>query len=1193
MDRRLCCKKETDAGGTEMDTAMIFAILGIEETKDEEQIRQAYRMQLAQNNPEDDPEGFRRLREAYEQAMVYARESNEEIAGEEEDTPIGRWLKRAEDIYFCLPKRLDAQVWQELLRDEICVDLEYAEEAKWRLFRFFTDHYRLNSQIYRILDEFFEIQEGEKELKEHLPIAFVDYMIRKIQDTEGDDDFPYQWIEGADTADYDEFQDRLYELEELLSEGKEKEADQVVTVMEQLGITHPYYRLAKARLAALKGDPDATLVAKKLIEDYQENMKIQVLSAEVLWDCNEKETAAAVFQRIHEEFGIFFIVEKYLAFYKKEQGNLVEAIEHCLEALRKANDETLERLQEELDAAYIEKCKEELLEGTLTLEDAERVCKAYVRSQRFQEGIDFILGHPEYIEQIENIHSSLSVLYYRAEKYEESVQESRVWRELLLTHIEEIKKRKEEKATTEQKIEKQEEEAVIEQGAKEQEKETITEQEVEYTWNLAVSYSYEGLALRMLAKRDAEEGKSEGYTYQEAKQAWEKALEYAPGNPNMKQDLLDLLIDEGSYEKAVELADELLAWNREWFPALVQKQKACYELGRAQEVVDLFYQAKEVYAEYAQIYELAVQIFCDYKQFQDAEGILEQAEKAEVQSFGLDLAALRCERMQCRTDVSFFEAVKKAEELLKKFEEGNAKKKELSALYFEMSILEDCQYYQGFMHPGKAEEYIKKAIELRAHEPVEEVAPYYYTYGNILQNAEKYEEALEAYQTYVGHGGMTEMAAMNLARCYDKIGEWENAIRLYQKAISINPDQKDANGKIAAIYKREGDKRNSVPLIQKALPYEDRQIEILPESAYHYRVRGIIYKMLGNLEKALEDTEKAIRLDKKNPYGLNLKGRILYYMGKYQQALFFYKKSIANLKDPKADGWAMYTNAAESCQKMGDYEQAEEWYRKGIALFEGKDQAWCYWELVRIYKEQRRYQEALQILEESFEKGNMKEERYLLRCFGIKEALCQSIEQAQELEHEAWEAAQKFDSVDTWEEVSDIQYYYLLDKKRGIETKEMVMKRLEAEDGWWNHKGKLIERMQICWELGKKQEVEKWGKIYIQAIEGYYCFDTEEYPATEQYINDPNDAYENLCDMIQYWIFTGQMELAKEGIERARGMKKCRDCRQCDCIELEETEAIYLEAMGEDLQAYRRYCEIYKRCPSSSLAYYKMQTLGK
>ena len=699
----------------------------------------------------------------------------------------------------------------------------------------------------------------------------------------------------------------------------------------------------------------------------------------------------------------------------------------------------------------------------------------------------------------------------------------------------------------------------------------------------------------MLIKQNLENGKKNSYTYQDAKQAWNKALEYAPDNTNMKQDLLDLLVEEGSYKEAIRLADELLAWNKEWFPALVQKQKACYELGRAQEVVDLFYQAKDVYAGYAQIYELTVRVFCAYRQFQDAERILKLAKDAEVQGFGLDLAALRCERMQCRNDVSYYEAVKKGEVLLKQFEEGKASRKELSELYFELSILEDCQYYKEFIHPGKAEEYIKKAIELREFEPLEDVASYYYTYGHILQNAEKYEEAIKAYQTYADNSQMTEMAAMNLAQCYDEIGKWEEAIRFYQEALSINPEQKDANGKIAAIYKRQGDKKGSVPLVRKALPYETKQIELQPENAYHYRVRGIIYKIIGDLESALKDAEKAIQLDKKNPYGLNLKGRILYYMGKYQQALFFYKKSIANLKNPKADGWAMYTNAAESCQKMGDFAQAEEWYRKGIALFEGSDLSWCYWELVQLYKGQRRYKEALALLKESYEKEIITEERYLLRYFGLKKILCTDIEQAKVLEQEAWEAAQKFDSIDTWEELSDIQYYHLFDTKHALETKKKVMELIEQmgeKANWWRHKGKLIERMQIYWELGDKQEVEKWGKIYIQAIEEHYDIDTEEYPAIEQYLNDPNDGYENLCNMIQYWIFTGQMEKAREGIERVRGMNLCRDCRQCDCVTFEEVEAVYWEAIGETQRAYQQYCEIYKRWPLAGAAYYKMHMLG-
>ena len=43
-----------------------FNTLGIEATKEEKKIKKAYRARLHVVNPEDDPDGFKRLREAYD-----------------------------------------------------------------------------------------------------------------------------------------------------------------------------------------------------------------------------------------------------------------------------------------------------------------------------------------------------------------------------------------------------------------------------------------------------------------------------------------------------------------------------------------------------------------------------------------------------------------------------------------------------------------------------------------------------------------------------------------------------------------------------------------------------------------------------------------------------------------------------------------------------------------------------------------------------------------------------------------------------------------------------------------------------------------------------------------------------------------------------------------------------------------------
>ena len=125
----------------------IWDVLKIEQTKDKDALKKAYRMRLSSVNPEDDPEGFMELRKAYEEAVHLADQTEEEFDVAIQDTPEQQMLASLEALYDDYARRINPDEWLALFNSDYFVSLDTSEDALYGLLRFLMNHVLASSDI--------------------------------------------------------------------------------------------------------------------------------------------------------------------------------------------------------------------------------------------------------------------------------------------------------------------------------------------------------------------------------------------------------------------------------------------------------------------------------------------------------------------------------------------------------------------------------------------------------------------------------------------------------------------------------------------------------------------------------------------------------------------------------------------------------------------------------------------------------------------------------------------------------------------------------------------------------------------------------------------------------------------------------------------------------------------------------------
>ena len=1122
-----------------MDFKMAFAVLNIEMTKDENLIRSAYRMALPANNPEENPEGFKSLREAYEQALAYSRIPDSAAEESDDDTPIGLLRKKIDGIYHSISARIDSASWKELLRDEMFDDLDDYEDAKWTLFFYLADNYRIPNEVYRLLDQRFDICENAQEFKEKLPTGFVDYMVSNINNE--NNGYSRAWLEmldGRDDADYDAFLSYVHELEGVLHEEDKTRAGNLIKTIDTLEIWHPYYALDKADyLTAVGRNEEAKALVLELADadtdTYQNDVHIQMLCGAILWRVGEKEKAYAALCRSLELNDENYIGNKYAAFYEMEHGELRKALHHVYAIRNLANDEELKEAADRLEQEFIALCEQN--SENLESDDARLLVYAYSYQGDPDKAIAVITSNSSYEKEIKGYYMLLSYMYKQKQDYPMALKYGKLRLECI-----------------------QEKLAGLEAG------EPVDEEDTKESLMRSLSDSNLQLGLiLMLRAKDFWLRKERMQFYRDAVPYLIAAQDAVPENVTVQINLAYCYSEMREYQKTYAIYDDLIARLGEQNGLLFLKQRVCYEMGKAQEVISLFYQMLDQGARDAGIYEYAARVFLENERFNDAGNVFERAGEAEVTSYGLRALNLIYRCLIDRTDHGF--AADLDRELDGMLCEGEQDAENvytrdyLAELYYLKAILAS-QFRQN------KRQHLLSAIEVYDREK------YHNALAGLYVQSEQPQEALNEYRYIEQNFTPSADLYLKMAERYFEIDDMDHACEYAQKMIDFAPQNERVYRAAAMLYRDFASRRGIY--YRDVVRFWKKYIAYNPEDiAFAWLNCGVAYVNLGNYEEAIlcsREVDKAAQGEYKYDISVML-GRAHAGLGHYEEAASYMEQGLKllgeNEKGTESVRRAVLT-LGYIYMRLGHIDAAEQLLRDYMAYCAADKKIYVMDALKELYVSVGAYEKAVQLLKfYTYREKVIGEDSYISMGLCVRYQACTTQREKKALLKEVKKEARRYKTEALWVLYSDMLAYDFLKIKESIAVRKQMLSANVFED---NGRDCLLHLIRLHKFLQQEDEVAQYKKIFLDRLrcqfgtQGFELYDCFIYQSRGWQLS-------YLSLLVQFFSLTGEAALAEKYVAMLESCALCTSCNQVSCCERLEALGVFYEAKGDMERAYAYY----------------------
>ena len=872
-----------------MDMTKAWYILQMEETTDEAAVKAQYRKLLPLHNPEDDPDGFRALREAYEAVLAYIKnggKTTEEAAKEERPKDeIDLWVDQFRDIYQYMDMRIDPNIWKEKLDDPLCVGLDTAYEARERLLVFLMEHHYLPKEVWKVLDQALNITAERDDLVEKFAANFIDYVIYQTKN-ETFGSYPWFTYLGADEgeAEYDRYLDEYYSLNsrvrelddlvenEILKDADEedkkgdtvfsstseilakeedlaKQADELQQGLDALSayeIYHPYEDLERIHLALIKEEDhickngkEETLeaAARRLLEKYSDPYILRVcgeaLAAADLW-----EEALPLWEKALEEIPDHSTTLYDKARYYHHKGDFEKAETIIRENISSLNGSAkiknlFLKVQQDMHDHY----KKILTDDPDNMDAYMEYCWALFHSDRTAETMEALKKHT-YTEGTSEYYDYVDMMgrcYLDQKQYEEAYPYLKQW----------------EKALAE----------LPDDGS---EKFTKRKKTLGYQYFTIADCLYH---LAMIRKEDP--------LYKEAEDYLKKGIDVEDDRSMLYpyEDLLARIYLHSDQDNAcIELADRQLEKDANFLPAYLRRQEAYYHLHNGQGVIDDYHNILNLYRDYYRPYVLAIRVFMIYNQPEDALSVFKDAEENNIDHPALRAEKLRYLRRLPHSDENREQIENGVKELLEKIKD---QKIEVDTppddvitedhAWFELAAA-----YTEYDMDEKALDLVNDRISKGAT-----LKGLFMLQANLHRMLKHYDEALKCYDAIAKDDPKNPNIAYYRALCYLHTNVTDQAIRYFKEAVELDPEEDRAVYELARIYRNRFKDYRGVADYKRSLDYFNRLVELNP-SPFVYSERALLLRLRGDLKATIADLETALE---KDPTGEHSDDYLRYRLG--------------------------------------------------------------------------------------------------------------------------------------------------------------------------------------------------------------------------------------------------------------------------------------------------------------------------